>query len=170
MRLFGALADRLLLIGAILLAGAFPSFSTQYEQQLTASLRQAEQDIAPFQAIADRHHDGSLDALIAHHRQSPDPTFYEEGDAIEALVISRASLRTAQADMAGSLLSDLRQIALSRHPTIRSNALRQFKPSFEYRSESLLFSLIAGLVLWFAVSGPCRWFFGRSRPYRRPAR
>ena len=163
-RLLGSLSDRLLLVAAVLIAGAFPSFATQYSQQLTASLNQAEEDLAPFQAIADRHHGGELSRLVDHHRTSNDPVFFEEGAAIESLMGALSELRQSQSELGGSLFRDARHIALTRHPDIRASTLRAFRPSFEYRAESLVFALVAGVALWLIVAMPLRLVFGRRQP------
>ncbi|MEO1574636.1 MAG: DUF2937 family protein [Pseudomonadota bacterium] len=170
MGFLGSILDRLLLIGAVLVAGAFPSFATQYEQQLTASLNQASDDLAPFQAIADRHHGGSLDRLVAHHRNSDDPVFYEEGDAIESLMGTLAALRTSQSQMQGGLFSDARHIVTTRHPDIRASTLSSFRPSMEYRPDALVFALAAGFTLWFLIAAPCRMLAGGARRISTPRR
>lgn len=170
MGMLASIVDRLLLIAAVLVAGAFPSFATQYEQQLTASLNQATEDLAPFQAIADRHHAGSLDRLVEHHRASDDPVFFEEGDAIESLVGTLAALRTSQANMQGGLISDARHIVATAHPDIRASTLAAFRPSLEYRAEALVFALGGGFALWFLVVAPCRLVLGGLRRISAPAR
>ena len=68
----------------------FPSYSLQYQQRVTARFDQAATDLAPFQAIAERHHGGSMARLIQHHLRSSDPTFYEEGAAIQSMVDNHA--------------------------------------------------------------------------------
>lgn len=67
---------------ALLVGIQVPNFTEQYQKRVDAHLQEARTNLAPFQAIADLHHGGSIDALIAHHEASPDPTFRAEGDAI----------------------------------------------------------------------------------------
>lgn len=171
--LFGSLLDRLTLIAAVLLAGAFPSFATQYEQQVEASLNQAVEDLEPFQRIADRHHDGSLDALVQRHRSSNDPVFFEEGDAIESLVSRIDVLRESRGALTGGLFSDAQHMLRARHPDILSSTLKVFRPGFEYSTNALVFALVAGVVVWLVLVPPvrlvCRGLFGRSpgRPASR---
>lgn len=78
--LFLAVAAAALLIGVQL-----PNFVDQYQKRLDAHLIEVTTNLKPFQDIADRFHGGSLEALIAKHEQSPDPTFHAEGDAIRSM-------------------------------------------------------------------------------------
>lgn len=68
--------------GALLIGIQVPNFSDQYRKRVDAHLSEVQTNLAPFQEIADRFHNGSLDALIAHHEASSDATFRAEGDAI----------------------------------------------------------------------------------------
>ena len=81
---------RLLMIavaaGALLVGIQIPNFADQYVKRLDAHYIEVQNNLQPFQAIADQFHGGSLDALIGKHRQSDDLTFRAEGDAIEKMV------------------------------------------------------------------------------------
>lgn len=68
--------------GALLVGIQVPNFADQYEKRVDAHLSEVRTNLAPFQEIADRFHNGSLEALIAHHEASSDATFRAEGDAI----------------------------------------------------------------------------------------
>lgn len=82
-----SLIPRLILLtvacGAILIGIQVPNFTEQYEKRVDAHLSEVRTNLSPFQEIANRHHGGSLDALIAHHEASTDSTFRVEGDAIQ---------------------------------------------------------------------------------------
>ena len=73
----------LLLACAALLAGIqIPNFVDQYEKRLDAHFLEVQNNLQPFQEIANQFHGGSLDALIEKHERSTDPTFKAEGAAI----------------------------------------------------------------------------------------
>src|ERR1700676_5521217 len=94
MRTVRAILDRMVLLVAVVAAGCIPSFIVQYRQRLGGRLDQVLADLAPFQAIADRNHGGSLDQLIRYHLQSSDATFHQEGAALQAMVQAAAQLRS----------------------------------------------------------------------------
>lgn len=81
-----SLISRLLFLGlvaAALLTGVqLPNFVDQYRKRLDAHLIEVQTNLKPFQDIADQFHEGSIEALIAQHERSPDPTFHAEGEAI----------------------------------------------------------------------------------------
>jgi hypothetical protein len=80
-----------LLFGAGLLAGIQgPSFAGQYATRIDAHWHEVVENLKAFQHIADRFHGGSLDALIAHHRASPDSTFRAEAEAIGRMAARKA--------------------------------------------------------------------------------
>lgn len=76
----------LLIAGAALLLGVqVPNFVDQYAKRVDAHFLEVSANLKPFQAIADRQHGGSLEALIQKHEQSADPTFHAEGAAIRKM-------------------------------------------------------------------------------------
>ena len=86
MRIRTRLLDRIVLLAAVVAAGCVPSFIVQYRQRAGGRLDQVLADLAPFQAIADRNHGGSLAELIHYHLQSTDATFHQEGAALQSMV------------------------------------------------------------------------------------
>ncbi|MGQ0621435.1 MAG: DUF2937 family protein [Panacagrimonas sp.] len=78
--LFLAIAASALLVGI-----QVPNFVDQYAKRLDAHFIEVRKNLEPFQAIADRFHGGSIEALIAKHEQSADATFHAEGAAIRSL-------------------------------------------------------------------------------------
>lgn len=78
--LFLAVAASALLVGVQL-----PNFVDQYRKRLDAHFIEVQTNLKAFQDIADQFHDGSMEALIAKHEQSTDPTFHAEGEAIRKM-------------------------------------------------------------------------------------
>ena len=85
---FRGLLDRAVLVAGTVAGGCVPGFIIQYRQRVEGRLDQVDQDLAPFRAIAERFHGGSLDALIKHQLVSPDSTFRADGAAIQTMVDS----------------------------------------------------------------------------------
>jgi hypothetical protein len=76
--------------GACLLLGIQgPNFVEQYEARVEAHYLEVAGNLKGFQAIADRFHGGDLQALIRHHRRSPDSTFKGEAEPLEKMVARR---------------------------------------------------------------------------------
>jgi hypothetical protein len=148
MKFFGGLLDRIILLLGVLLGGCAPSFINQYRQRVGGRLDQVLQDLAPFQAIADRYHGGSLEALIQHHLRSPDRTFYEEGAAIQAMVDAVERLRAAQAALDTDIWHQLAYIVMHHDPEIVRATLTTYEPAFMITPDSLLVAAVVGFGAW----------------------
>ena len=156
MNFVGGLLDRIILLLGVLAGGCAPSFINQYRQRVGGRLDQVVQDLAPFQAIADRYHGGSLDALIQHHLRSPDRTFYEEGAAIQAMVDSVVRLREAAAALDTDVWHQLAYLATRHDPEIVSMTLQAYEPAFVLTLDSLMVAAALGLTVWLLFVGTWR--------------
>jgi hypothetical protein len=148
MNFIGGLLDRIILLLGVVAGGCAPSFINQYQQRVGGRLDQVLQDLAPFQAIANRYHNGSLDALIRHHLNSTDRTFYEEGAAIQAMVDSEARLREALAGLDTDVVHQLFYLAQHYDPDIVRATLAVYEPAFVISLDSLLIAGLLGLTVW----------------------
>jgi hypothetical protein len=70
---------------AILLGIQVPNFVDQYEKRLDAHFIEVKNNLRGFQEIADKFYGGALEALIAKHETSEDPTFKEEARPIRKM-------------------------------------------------------------------------------------
>lgn len=161
------LFDRIVLVAAIVAAACVPSFIAQYRQHLAGRLEQALQDLALFQQIADRYHNGSLQALIQHHLASPDPTFHDEGLAIQTMLETVQRLSASLEALNTDLLQQTRYLAQHVDPQIAQATWDLYVPSFTLTLESALFAIAVGLVIWLAFLA--LWFLlaGLLRVTRR---
>lgn len=156
MNFIGGMLDRVILLLGVMAGGCAPSFINQYQQRLGGRLDQVLQDLAPFQAIANRYHGGSLDALIQHHLNSSDRTFYEEGAAIQAMADSVVRLREALAGMDTDVLHQLLYLVQHHDPEIVSATLAVYEPAFVMSVDSLMVAGILGLSVWLLFIGTWR--------------
>ena len=142
-----ALIFSVVFAAGFLAGGAFPSFSAQYHQILQARYDQVSIYLAPFQAIADRYHDGSLDALVRHHLRSTDPTFYAEGEAIQAMINSQARLAESKAAADASYVDQA--VYLYRHlePGVARQVWSGFTPTLVTSERGVTFSLTVATVV-----------------------
>ena len=145
--------DRIILVAGVVAAGCIPSFIAQYRQRVGGRLDQVVQDIAPFQAIADQFHHGSLHELIQHHLASIDATFHDEGAALQAMVDSAEQLRQALQALNTDLFHQLIYLLTGTDPIIAHATWEIFSPSFNLTVESLVFAFVVGIAIWLVFLG-----------------
>jgi hypothetical protein len=150
MALIRGILDRIVLVAAVIAAGCIPSFIVQYRQRVGGMLNQVLKDLAPFQAIADRAHHGSLQELIRHHMDSSDSTFYNEGAAVQAMVDSADQLRKVFNALDTDLFHQLSYMIVKVDPQIARATWGVFSPSFGLSVESLVFGSVIGVLVWLA--------------------
>lgn len=142
--------DRIVLVAGVIAAGCIPSFIVQYRQRVGGMLEQVVQDLAPFQAIANQFHHGSLKALIQHHLDSTDLTFYNEGAGIQAMVESAERLRKVFQALDTDLFHQLSYMIVKVDPLIARATWDVFTPSFGLSVESIMLASIVGVLIWLA--------------------
>ena len=140
--------DRIVLVAGVITAGCIPSFIVQYRQRVGGMLNQVLKDLAPFQAIADKLHHGSLQELIQHHLDSSDPTFYKEGAAVRALVESAEQLRITFQALDTDLFHQLSYLVAKIDPIVARATWDVFTPSFGLSVESVVFGSVVGVLIW----------------------
>lgn len=129
------------------LAGSiFPSFSLQYEQALYARYEQVSADLAPFQEIADRYHRGSLPALIEYHLNSEDPTFHDEGVAIQNMAQSRARLAESRDVFESSFFEQALYLYLEGDRELAEATWDSFTPALVTTRAAAAFAVSIGLI------------------------
>ena len=140
--------DRIVLIAAIFAAACIPSFIAQYRQRLGGRLDQVLRDLQPFQEIANRNHGGDIRKLIAHHLQSTDKTFHDEGGAIQAMVDAAARLKASMDALNADLLHQLGYLATNLDTDVASSTWSTFVPGFSFTPEYAIFAIVAGAAIW----------------------
>lgn len=140
--------DRIVLVAGIAAAACIPGYIAQYRQHLAGRLEQVLQDLALFQQIADRYHRGSLQALIEHHLASPDPTFHDEGAAIQAMLDTAQRLHASLQALNADLWHQLQYLALHADPQIARATWELYVPAFTLTAETAVFSLAVGVAVW----------------------
>ncbi|HYW56692.1 MAG TPA: DUF2937 family protein [Polaromonas sp.] len=153
MNLVRGFLDRIVLIGGVLCGGMTPSFMAQYRQRVGGQLSQVVQDLAPFQQIANLRHQGSLDALVAHHLKSTDPTFQAEGAAIKAMVDAALRLKEAFEGLNGTLTQQVGYLLQHADPEVLKATWSIYQPSFLLSIDGLIFAVSFGLIVWLVFLG-----------------
>ena len=145
--------DRIILVASVVAAGCIPSFIAQYRQRVGGRLDQVLLDLAPFQAIADQFHHGSLAELIQHHLASVDATFHDEGAALQSMVDSAQQLRQALQALNTDLFHQLIYLLTGADTIIAHATWEIFSPSFNLTVESVVFAFVAGIAIWLVFLG-----------------
>ena len=146
--LLRGLLDRAVLIVGVFAGGMVPSYLAQYRQRVGGALGQALKDLAPFQEIANRFHDGSLAKLVQHHLASTDPTFRAEGAAIQAMADSVASLQGTLAALDSNVFQQAWHLLSHADIEMAHSTWAAFRPSFGLSADSLLMAAAFGLGVW----------------------
>lgn len=168
MNILRGIFDRIVLVVTVVAAGCIPSFITQYQQRVGGMLTQVLQDIAPFQAIANQFHEGSLQRLIRHHLDSSDPTFHSEGVAIQAMVDAAERLGRMSEALNTDLFSQVKYLFTYMDAAIACATWEMYTPSFSLSAESILLSAGVGMsawlifiVTWFVLARLIQFFIDR---------
>jgi len=148
MDLIRGILDRIILVIGVVAAGCIPSFIAQYRQRVGGRLDQVLQDIAPFQAIANQFHHGSLQELINYHLASADQTFHDEGAALQGMVDSADQLRQALLALNTDLFHQLVYMLTKADPLIARATWEIFSPAFNLTPQSVVFALVVGVAFW----------------------
>ena len=148
MKLIRGLLDRVILLAAVLLAACIPSFIVQYRQRLGGRLDQAQLDLAPFQAIANQQFGGSLPALIRYHLASRDPTFHQEGAALQGMMDAVARLRAALQALNTDLVHQCLYLLRHADGQLLHATWATYQPGFTLTLQGALFALGTGALIW----------------------
>lgn len=147
MRLIPRLLLLIVAAAALLVGIQAPGFVDQYEKRLDAHFIEVQTNLAPFQEIADRFHDGSLDKLIAQHEQSPDATFHAEGDAIRVMQDRYRRFQQEKIALQASLPHQLVWLATQADPEL----LEETRTHYSFGILLDRTAVVAGAVCMLAV-------------------
>lgn len=96
--------DRIAVIVGALFGAQVPGFISHYRQRLGGRLDEARANVAEWQANADAHYGGSLDALVQDYQNNPSPSVVDTGekvvmdlDRVDALQQATTALDNADA-------------------------------------------------------------------------
>ena len=132
---------------AILAGIQVPNLVDQYEKRIDAHLREVIADLHPYQVVADKYTNGSLQQLIALHRQSAQKPFQEEGNAIDNMVKRKQRFEADLAAMQASLPVQIYHIALHGDRELILETLQQYTYSVPLTQDALLAGAAAVAIL-----------------------
>jgi hypothetical protein len=153
------LLDRAVLIAGTIAGGCIPGFIQQYRQRVGGRLDQVQLDLAPFREIAERFHDGDMGKLVRHHLASNDPSFHAEGQALQSMLDSLASLTAMAEGLAGSIWQQIGYLLGHYDRAIGAATWRDHVPTFSLDAGGLVVALTLGVSLWLIFQ--LLWVAGR---------
>ena len=142
------LLDRLVLLAGTIAGGCVPGFIQQYRQRVGGRLDQVQIDLAPFQQIAARFHEGDMQALVRHHLASSDPSFHAEGQALQDMLDSLTRLQAMAEGLSGSLWQQIAYLLRHYDRGIGAATWSDHVPVFSVEPSGLVVALTIGVTLW----------------------
>lgn len=146
MKIALGLVDRILFACGLLLALQIPQFLDHYTQRYAGYRDALAAAVTDYQRIADVHHDGNLDALVAELRAGSGGV-RDMGDKLQAdrLQLQRmdAALRILRE---GSLWARLRHLVLDADVALARGTLADFKPGLPLTMDALICGAIGALL------------------------
>jgi hypothetical protein len=139
--------EKLLFASGFLAGGSLPAFLVQYRQRIGGRLDQVRDDVAHFQKIADQQFGGSLETLIRHHLQSPDPAFLAEGHAIERMSNDFERWSEAYSALDATLFTQLKYFLTHVDSEVARATWADFVPAFAFNVDGLVLALAGGVAL-----------------------
>jgi hypothetical protein len=150
--------------GALLLGIQVPNFVDQYAKRLDAHYIEVQTNLRPFQDIADQFHSGSIEALIAKHRQSDDLTFRAEGGAIEKMVHRLQHFTREKRELQAPLPRQAMFLATQADPDL----VKETRANYSFGLLLNRTAVLAGLVCMLAVVVVLELFAWLVRSLARP--
>lgn len=144
------LLDRLVLLVGTIAGGCVPGFIQQYRQRVGGRLDQVMQDLAPFEEIARRFHDGDMQKLVRHHLASTDPSFHAEGQALQQMIDSLAHLTALAQGLTGTIWQQIGFMMRHYDAEIGAATWSDHVPVFSLDPGSIAVALTVGVALWAA--------------------
>ena len=137
----------LLFTSGVLIGVQIPGFIDQYGKSLEAHLLESSQSLKEFQQDAQRYFDGSLDKLIAHYQDSPDPVIRDGGTSIAAIYNRNLTLVQAWSTFNTSTYSTYTHVILEPLTDIKNEVWRNYTYSIILNGSAIISGLCWGFTL-----------------------
>jgi len=128
-----------------------PAFIDQYHKRVDAHLSEAQTNFDGFQRTADRHFRGDVEAMLAHHQQSPDPVFNEDADSIRQIWLRVKLWRSEMDALSKGWLQSAWHIVFHANTDIYRETRTAFTHSIPLTQEAIIAALLLGFLAAFIV-------------------
>ena len=133
---------------ALLIGLQLPNLADQYEKRVDAHLREVTINFQPYQEIADKYFNGSIEKLIELHRKSGEKPFQEEGAAVEKMYQRKLRFEGEMAALQTSLPYRIVHILFSGDQEMMGETLAQYSYTVPLNQDALVVgAVIAATVL-----------------------
>ncbi len=123
---------------AALLAGLqLPNLADQYQKRVDAHLREVTINFQPYQEIADKYFNGSIEKLVDLHRRSGEKPFQEEGAAIEQMYERKLRFEAEAAALNVGLPYRIAHVLFSADPELMDETLAQYTYTVPLNEDAL---------------------------------
>ena len=136
---------------ALLIGLQLPGLADQYEKRVDAHLREVTIDFQPYQAIADKYFNGSIEKLIAFHRQSGQKPFEEEGAAIENMYQRKLRFAAEMTALKTSLPDRIVHILFNGDPEMKNETLAQYSYIVPLNQDALVVGAVIAIAVLLAL-------------------
>ncbi|HEX5127906.1 MAG TPA: DUF2937 family protein [Rhodocyclaceae bacterium] len=161
---------------AMLLGIQIPNFIDQYQKRLDAHLIEVTENLRGFQEIANKYHQGSLEALIKEHEESASQTFRGEAVPIRAMYERYKAFRGEQSNMNTNLAGKIVHVMFGRNRQLLDETVSNYSFNIPLNQEAVLCGAIfaaVGLIIMETLVKFVVWSigmtFGSSTSVRRTA-
>jgi len=137
----------LVFAGSVLVGLQVPGFIDQYGNSLEAHLAESSLGLDEFQQDAERYFDGSLDQLIAHYKNSPDPVIRDGGLSLSAIYSRNLILTRAWMAFNTSTYSAYTHVIFAPLNTIKNKVWSNYTYSILLDQSAIISGLSCGLAL-----------------------
>ncbi len=133
---------------ALLMGLQLPNLADQYQKRVDAHLREVTLNFQPFQEIANKYFNGSVEKLMELHRKSGQKPFEEEGAAIEKMYQRMLRFQAEMKALNTSLPYRIAHILFNGDQEMMSETLAQYSYTVPLNQDALMVgAAIAAAVL-----------------------
>ncbi len=162
---------RLIVFAVGLLVGVqLPEFVDQYVKRVGAHQSEAAKDFSGFQQTADKYFGGDVQALIAHHADSPDAAFKDEAADIRTLYDRLTALTAELAALRGSFPSQLFHVLFRADAEILAETRAAYSYSVPLRPAAVVCGVVLGACAAVVIESLLVGILRLLRPRRPRAR
>ncbi|MBQ0720499.1 MAG: DUF2937 family protein [Gammaproteobacteria bacterium] len=145
----------ILFTSGVLIGVQVPGFIDQYGKSLEAHLVESTLSLGEFQEDAQRYFDGSLDKLITHYQNNPDPVIQDGGASIAAIYKRNLKLTQAWAAFSKDTYSAYTHVFLKPIIAIKNEVWNNYTYSIVLNQSAIISGLSCGFILSLLIELSC---------------
>lgn len=131
----------------LLLGIQLPNLADQYGKRVDAHLREVTLNFQPFQEIANKYFDGSIEKLIELHHTSEVKPFHEEGDAIEKMFKRKQRFTAEASALKASLPNKIAHVLFNSDKEMMDETLGQYSYTVPLNQDALMVGATVAAVI-----------------------